>query len=251
MKKFIWIEKDYNNRSLNNLAKNITEYNTAMLLNRGFEVEYETKVSADDDHAVVGTLFANSPLSAYTVEDLEVINMLSDFNIYFKHNTEDLFDIGEHKGTYDCLVSLAAGDISTKLPDHIGGVDNHYIVDISSTAIKNSNKYFKNFFEKEVTNFQQLDFFNTANVKDFLSNISGTKGLFIVSNCFCYAPTSLFYDTEVRLKKQNEFINLLVDDKIDWYVDIVTADGATFRNIAARDLLDYKMTNKLKVLPWI
>jgi hypothetical protein len=251
MEKFIWIEKDYKNRSLNNLAKNITEYNTSMLINRGFEVNYGSKSLTNTEHAVVGTLFVMTPLSNYTVEDLEVLNMLSDYNIYFKYNTEDLVNVREHKGTYDCLVSLAAGDISTKLPDHIGGVKNHYIVDISSTAIKKSNEYFRNFFETEVTDYQQLDFFNIENVKEFLSKIDGTKGLFVVSNCFCYAPTSLFYDTEVRLRKQNEFIELLANDKIDWYVDIVTADGVTFRNVSAKTLLNHTMTDKLKVLPWI
>ncbi len=247
MKQFTWIRKDYGNRSLNELSKNITEYNTAMLFNRGYQV-YFSDAGGD---AVEGTLFVNTPMSYLTVENLEVINFLSDHDVYFKHNTEDMPDVGIHKGTFDCLVSLASGDISFKLPQHIGLIGNHYIVDISSVAIKESINYFNEFFIKEKSNFEQLDFFNLDNVRQFLKKVRGTKGLMIISNCFCYAPTSLYYDTELRLKKQNQLIELLVNDRIDWYVDIVTADGISYRTVPAIELLNKSIDKQMRVIPWI
>lgn len=251
MDNFTWIYKDYQNRSLNNLAQNITEYHTSMLLNQGVEVNFSYDCNINNNSAVMGSLFTQDKFYQYTVEDLEVVNMLADYNIYFKMNNEDLVDVGYHRGTYDCLVSLAAGDILAKLPNHIGLTGNHYIVDISATAIRCSNNYFKEIFEKEITDHQQLDFFNIQDVKNFLDKVTGSKGLFIVSNCFCYAPTSLWYDTNLRLKKQNEFINLLANHHIDWYLDIVTADGRSYRNVQAKELINLKITDKLKVLPWI
>lgn len=248
---FTWVVKDYNNRSLNNLSKNITEYNTTMLLNKGFNVQFADSVPTKGKYAAYGTLFADTPIDYYTVEDIKVVNFLSEHDVYFKHNTEEIIEIGSHKGTYDCLVSLAAGNSPVKLINQIGEVKKHYIVDISTTAIKETTQYFNEFFIKEKTEFEQLDFFNLDNVKQFLSKINGSKGLIIISNCFCYAPTSLLYDTKLRLKHQNALMELLANDKIEWYVDILTADGITYRNILAKDLVNQKIDKRLNIIPWI
>ncbi len=251
MDTFTWINKDYGNRSLNNLSKNITEYNTAMLLNRGYAVEFSDTVPLEGNCAVEGTLFVNTPFDHFTVENLEVVNFLADHDVYFKHNTEDIIEVGDHKGTYDCLVSLAAGNSPVKLIDQIGDVKNHYIVDISTTAIKETNNFFSEFFIKGRTQFEQLDFFNLENVQKFLSKVYGKKGLMIISNCFCYAPTSLLYDTHLRLHHQNQLMNLLANDKTEWYVDLVTADGLTYRNVLAKDLVNQTIHKRMSVIPWI
>jgi hypothetical protein len=251
MNTFTWIHKTYNNRSLDNLSKNITEYNTIMLLNRGFNVEFSDTIPTNGKYSVEGTLFVDTPLDYYTVEHLGVVNFLSDHNVYFKHNTEDLIDVGAHKDSYNCLVSLAAGTSPVDLLERVGKVERHYIVDISTTAIKETNSYFNEFFVKERTEFSQLDFFNLENVKQFLETVEGKKGLIIISNCFCYAPTSLLYDTKLRLEKQNELMQLLATDKIEWYVDILTADGLTYRNVLARDLINQQLDKRLEIIPWI
>lgn len=250
-KTFTWVPKDYNNRSLDNLSKNITEYNTTMLIANGFGVQFGEHSLIEGKHAVYGTLFVNTPIDYYTVEDLKVVNFLSEHNVYFKHNTEEVLDVGYHKDTYDCLVSLAAGNSPVKLIDQIGEISKHYIVDISTTAIKETNFYFSEFFVKEKTEFEQLDFFNLDNVQKFLNKVEGSKGLIIISNCFCYAPTSLLYDTKLRLKHQNALMELLAADKIEWYVDILTADGITYRNILAKNLVNQKIDVRLNIIPWI
>jgi hypothetical protein len=251
MNTFTWIHKNYDNRSLNNLSKNITEYNTTMLLNRGFKVDFSNIIPKIGKYAVEGTLFVDTPLDYYTVEDIGVVNFLSDHNVYFKHNTEEIIDVGSHKGTYDCLVSLAAGTSPIDLAECIGPVNKHYIVDISTTAIKETNSYFNEFFVKERTQFTQLDFFNLDNVEQFLKTVEGKKGLIIISNCFCYAPTSLLYDTKLRLEQQNKLMQMLANDKIEWYVDILTADGLTYRNVLAKDLIDQQLDKRLEIIPWI
>lgn len=249
--KFTWVSKDYGNRSLDNLSKNITEYNTTMLLTKGFDIQFADSAPVEGKHAVYGTLFVDTPIDHYTVKDIKVVNFLSEHNVYFKHNTEEIIDVGHHKGTYDCLVSLAAGASPIELIDRIDPIKKHYIVDISTTAIKETNSYFKELFIKEKTEFEQLDFFNLDNVKQFLSKLEGSKGLIIISNCFCYAPTSLLYDTKLRLKHQNDLMDVLANDKIEWYVDILTADGITHRNVLAKDLVNQSMNKQLNIIPWI
>ena len=150
---FTWVPKDYNNRSLDNLSKNITEYNTTMLLTKGFNVQFADCVPKEGKHAVYGTLFVDTPIDYYTVEDIHVVNFLSEHNVYFKHNTEDIINVGHHKGTYDCLVSLAAGASPIELLNEVNPIKKHYIVDISTTAIKETTSYFNELFVKEKTEF--------------------------------------------------------------------------------------------------
>jgi hypothetical protein len=46
-------------------------------------------------------------------------------------------------------------------------------------------------------------------------------------------------------------MELLANDKIEWYVDILTADGITYRNILAKDLVNQKIDKRLNIIPWI
>ena len=58
------------------------------------------------------------------------------------------------------------------------------------------------------------------------------------------------FDAKVRLKKQNELISLLAQDKIKWYVDMITVNG-TYVQTLASELVDMTLDDKFKVLPWI
>jgi hypothetical protein len=56
----------------------------------------------------------------------------------------------------------------------------------------------------------KLDIFNEVAVDNFLSKCEGTRGFFVISNCFMYIVNSLIYDVNLRLKIQNQFIKQLV-----------------------------------------
>lgn len=224
---------------------NIAEYNTAILLGQNSSIEYSHNTGVE-----IGKLFLNNGAPDWTVENTEVINFISDHNIYFKQNTEVEID-NIKNSEFDCLVTLASGNSFYSIPDKIGFQGHHYVVDISPTAIKESNKILDSLFVKYKSEFYQLDFFNIDNVKKFLQNVKGTKGLLILSNCFCYMPTALIYDTEARLDKQNEMLEVLANDKIDWHVDIMSATGKTYRNVSVKQLLNEPMPDDFKVLPWI
>ena len=58
------------------------------------------------------------------------------------------------------------------------------------------------------------------------------------------------FDAKARLKKQNELISLLAQDKIKWYVDMVTVNGTHIQTLAS-ELVDMPLDDKFKVLPWI
>jgi len=250
-KSFLWKKRDYNNRSLNSLSKNITEYNTAELFYNKYKVFYEHSPYNDCLSADEGTILPLTELDYYTVADIEVTNFLSDYNIYMNQNTEPLISgIDEFIGKFDCLVTTASGNLPELLPDKIGLKGNHYIVDISSEAIKQSHKHFS-MLEKEVTKWEQLDFFNTKNVVDFLKTVNGNVGLFMVSNSFCYIQTSLLYDIKLRLQYQNNFIHALINDKIEWFVDIMTVNGQYFKCVPAVELANYQLSKDFMVLPWI
>jgi hypothetical protein len=247
-REFFWIHRDYNNRSLNQLAQSVTEYNTALLLNKGYDVAY--CYNTPDDHlesAEIGTLFPNTE-SALTVEAVYAVNDIFNFNLYFSQNTEDRISVpDEHLNTFDCLVSLAAGNKIENNPIDIGLTSsNHYVIDISPTAIHKSNEIYKH-----ISSYTQVDIFNTDALKQFLSSCKGTKGFFVASNCFLYMVNSLIYDVKLRLKMQNQFIEILANDKIDWYVEIDSADGKFFNCARAKDICNKELNEKFKALPWI
>jgi hypothetical protein len=230
------------------MAKSITEYNTAFLLNKWYEVFYcANGAESHLEQAEVGSLFPTTDLD-YTVKDIHIVNDIFNFNAYFTKNTEDRIQVpGEHYKTFDCLVSLAAGDKVDKNPIDIGLLeDNHYVVDISPTAIHKSMGIYK-----EISSYTQLDIFNDYELKKFLSTCKGTKGFFVVSNCFLYCVSALIYDVKLRLEMQNKFIEILANDKIDWYVEMDSADGEFFDCVRAKDIQNKKLDKRFKALPWI
>ena len=241
--KICWLAKDYQNDSLNTLAKRVTEFHTAMLLNDNFDVEYSCEKTTDTQ-IEIGKLFLDKE---YTVNDLHVVNDILNFNVYYDQNTEVSTVVNtQHYGTFDCLVSLAAGNKPNDTPKNIGlTTNNHYIIDISPTAIHKSFG-----IHKDISSFTQLDIFNIQAVKEFLASCSGTKGLFVVSNCFVYYPSCLIYDVKLRLQAQEQFINALANDKIDWYVEMVAADGTGYGCVNAKDVRS-NLDTRFGVLPWI
>jgi hypothetical protein len=146
MKKFYWIHKDYQNESLNNLARRMVEYNTADLLSNGYEVFYTDTIPTDgSEYEYAGKLAVGNFSIDYSVADIPVINDMFNYHLYFPTNTQDPLRIpADVKGTFDCLVSLAAGNMIETTPIDIGlqGA-NHYVIDISPTAIHKSMGLYK------------------------------------------------------------------------------------------------------------
>ena len=244
MKKFCWLSKDYHNNGINELAKRLTEYQTADLLGSGYTDILYSDVPIDPaiKQETIGKLLLD-----YTVADSHIVNDIFNFNLYFTKNTESQIDCGSHRGSFDCLVSLASGNMIETNPIDVGlTTHNHYVIDISPTAIHKSALIYK-----EISEFTQLDIFNITAVKEFLSTCHGTKGFFVVSNCFCYIVSSLIHDVKLRLEMQNKFIDILANDKIDWYVKMLSADGKFYECIQAKKIVNQQLDERFKVLPWI
>jgi hypothetical protein len=247
MEKIYLIEKDYQNESLNNLARRLAEYHLAELSLEGIDVQYSTSIPSDNSRFIeIGKLSQREEVP-FTVNDLHIINDIFNYNLYFENNNDPVLSVGEHRGTFDCLVSLAAGKMVESNPDSIGLTGNHYIIDISPTAIHVSMGIYKNINAL----YSQVDIFNKQSVKEFLATCEGSKGFFVISNCFMYIVNSLLYDVKLRLKMQNELIDILANDKIDWYVFINTADGISYPCVSAKELQNKKLDNRFKILPWI
>lgn len=243
-KRFFWLPKDYGNRSLNEIAKSLAEYNTAQLFLKGYEVHFSNEKIENVWQAEIGDLFLNGDMS---VADLHLVNDIINLNVYFSKNNEDRVSISNDlKGTFDCLVSLAAGSKIETNPIDIDLKGTHYVIDVSPTALHKSFELYR-----DVTSYTQLDIFNKEAVKEFLSSCVGTKGFFTVSNCFLYIANSLIYDVKSRLEAQNKFIEILANDKIDWYVEIVTADGLFYNCVSAREIVNKELDKRFGVLPWI
>lgn len=254
MKKFYWVDKDYQNNSLNNLARNLTEYYTADLLSQGYEVEYSVEVPTDEsEYQPIGKLGINSKAYKkgfdYCVSDVHIINSIVNYNLYFKNNTEDKLIIPEKlKGTFDCLISLASGDMIETNPIELKFLgNNHHVIDISPTAIHQS----MGIYRESVSSFKQVDLFNKLAIKNFINECQGTRGFFVVSNCFFYIISSLLYDVQMRLKMQNNLIEILANDKIEWYVSIYTADGEHHHCVEASKLVDKSLDERFYIFPWI
>ena len=253
MKKFHWVEKDYQNDSLNSLARNLTEYYTADLLLQEYEVYYSKTVVEDAECQPIGKLGISARAFDngfdYSVLDTHIINSIVNYNLYFEKNTEERLIIPkELVGTFDCLVSLAAGNMIETAPIDTGLVgNNHYAIDISPTAIHKSMGLYK----EEMVGFTQVDLFNISAVKTFLATCKGTSGFFVLSNCFFYIVSSLIYNVQLRLQMQNALLEVLAADKIVWHVSIYTADGTYYPCIKASELLNKQLDNRFYVLPWI
>jgi hypothetical protein len=254
MKKFYWIEKDYQNNSLNNLARNLTEYYTADLLSQEYDVCYSQVAPTDNSqYYPIGKLGISSKAFEknfdFHVSDTHIINSIVNYNLYFKNNTEEQLSIPVNlKGTFDCLVSLASGNMVETNPNDIGlQGHNHYVIDISPTAIHQTMGLYRDSASK----FTTLDLFDITAVKKFISECQGTRGFFVISNCFFYIISSLIYDVQLRLKMQNELIEILANDKIEWYVSIYTADGIHHRCISASELINQSLDERFYIFPWI
>jgi hypothetical protein len=229
MNKITWKHIDYNNDSLNSIARNIAEYHTAHAL----KVKYSTTKGVP-----LGTIFLDDK---HTVENISVLNSILNYNVYFKKNTEvPLKTIIDP----DCVVALASGDTPSQLL-----AKHTYVIDISPMALeKTKEKY--NIDVANSYNYNQVDLFDILAVKKFLKKCQGNVGLFCLSNVFLYFPNCVMFDAKARLKKQNELISLLAQDKIKWYVDMVTVNGTYIQTLAS-ELVDMTLDDKFKELPWI
>lgn len=229
MDKLTWKHIDYNNNSLNSIARNIAEYHTAHAL----KVKYSTTKGVP-----LGTIFLDDK---HTVENTSVLNSILNYNVYFKKNTEVPL-----KTTFDpdCIVALASGDTPSQL-----STKHTYVIDISPKALEATKEKY-NIDVAKSYNYDQVDLFDIPAVKTFLTKCQGNVGLFCLSNVFLYFPNCVMFDAKVRLKKQNELISLLAQDKIKWYVDMITVNG-TYVQTLASELVDMTLDDKFKVLPWI
>jgi len=229
MNKITWKHIDYNNDSLNSIARNIAEYHTAHAL----KVKYSTTKGVP-----LGTIFLDDK---HTVENISVLNSILNYNVYFKKNTEvplkTIFNP-------DCIVALASGDTPSQL-----SAKHTYVIDISPKALEATKEKY-NIDVAKSYNYDQVDLFDIPAVKTFLTKCQGNVGLFCLSNVFLYFPNCVMFDAKVRLKKQNELISLLAQDKIKWYVDMITVNG-TYVQTLASELVDMTLDDKFKVLPWI
>jgi hypothetical protein len=127
--------------------------------------------------------------------------------------------------------------------------ENHYVIDISPTALHKMLGL--NLYKETREQFINLDIFNKHAVDEFLNNCKGTRGFFAISNCFMYIVNSLIYDVNIRLKIQNTLIERLASDKIEWYVTINSADGIFYPCVKASDIVNKKLDNRFGVFPWI
>ena len=242
---FYLVEKDYGNESLNNMARRVAEYNLAELTKDNHRVYYtNTEPTDGSKFQELGQIVSQLP---YTVKDVHIVNDIFNYNLYFEKNTEFRLSVGDNFGTFDCLVSLASGTAPENNPKDVGLKGNHYVVDISPTALHKTLGLYKHIR----ADFKQLDIFNLDSVKEFLSSCEGTKGMFVVSNCFMYIVNSLLYDVNLRLQIQNKFIDVLANDKIEWYVSMVGADGTNYDCARAKDITNKTIDKRFGVLPWI
>jgi hypothetical protein len=163
--------------------------------------------------------------------------------VYFKINTEDELKLDRSIEGLDVVVSLAAGELTDNALKKL----TRYVIDISPMAIEKS----KQFLDVPESNFYQLDIFDIVKVQSFLRSITGTIGIFNVSNCFLYIPNCLLFDVQFRIAKQNQFINCLKNDTRTWYVNMVSATGEHYNNVNVKDIPEIKITDQFKVLPWI
>lgn len=237
-KDFYWIHKDYANASLNNIAQRLVEYHSAFMIN-DFNIHYVFENDSYEHYATVGTIFLDEE---YTVENLEIINSLMNYNVYFKRNTEDPIDYPTDKNL-DFIVSLAAGDLKNSKFEQL----NRYIIDISPMALEKS----KSFLEVPTSNFFQIDLFNTLQLEKFINTVDGNRGMLYVSNCFLYIPNCILFDIHVRLAKINDMLDVLRKDSKTWYINLVTPNGDHLNNVCVNSISKIKLNDEFRKLPWI
>jgi len=275
--KFGWVINSIDNRSIENLCFNLTEYVTAELLSQNIKVEiFKSKQDAIDNNvnmfAEIGTLFSDSiydQLNKDTIafdintseflifdqynilKNLHRINEAVDHRNFFVENTEEFENTYIDKGIiYDCCVCSAAGDTPNKILNSVNLKPESiiYVVDINSQALELAKTKIKNLSQFR---FVHIDLFDTDRVKEFLKSVTSKNNLWFVSNIFNYVNTSLIYNYDLRFHKQQEFINLLASENTDWDISIYTTDCRGFQNTPSRQLSELKSTIDLKILPWV
>ncbi len=234
---FYWIHRDYGSPSLNNIAQRLVEYHTALLFSN-YNVHYTDKNKNYKNFAEVGTIFLDY---AYNVTDVHVINSLMNYNVYFKNATENVEPVDE--SNLDFVVTLASKDLLLPYTNKV----KQYIVDISPLALEKT----KSFLETPQSQYHQLDIFNIDAVNEFLKTIEGNCGYFDLSNCFLYMPSSILYDVELRVKKQNEFLNCLRNDSRIWYISMKSANGNYYYNKNVKDICNEDVDSRFRTLPWL
>jgi hypothetical protein len=239
-KKFYWIHKDYNNASLNQIAQRLVEYHTSELL-ENFDVKYTYENKRYKNSAVVGTIFLDD---TYSVNDQHIINSIMNYNVYFKQKTEDFKKLSDRTIQHlDFIVSLASGTLQKECLERL----NNYVIDISPTAIEKTREY----LDIPESNYYQLDLFNIEKVEQFLKSIDGKIGFIDISNCFCYLPSSILFDIDLRINKLNQFLKCLQQDSRIWYINLTTPNGDQYSNVNVKDIPEIKIDDRFKVLPWI
>lgn len=238
-KDFYWIHKDYNNSSLNNIARRLVEYHTANLIQE-YNVHYVYDYQDYENFSEVGRIFLDED---YTVKDTHIINSLVNYNVYFKVNTEEDIKLCESITDLDFIVSLAAGDLKDSKLLKL----KRYIIDISPRAIKKS----KEFLDVPQSSFYQVDVFDDNQLSEFLKQIKEQTGLMYVSNCFLYIPNCILFDIQHRIEKQNQFLSCLRNDSRTWYVNMISANGDHFYNLNVDNIPEIVLDNRFGVLPWI
>jgi hypothetical protein len=275
---FGWIDRGGDNRSLNNICLNITEYTTVELLNRGIDVRYYRSISdaiADsvNFYAYIGTLFdvkiyKDSNLNQLNVNTSEYC-MIDQDNIYdniprinsalmhtdyFQTNTEQFdWTYEPTADVFDFCVCSAAGDTAIKVAQNVNLSSEAviYVVDISSVSLMKCEELLQsNGCSMDKFKFISLDLFNLTQISEFLKQFKSGKGLWFASNIFNYLTTSLIYNYQLRLRIQQDFIKLLVNQPATWFVSMFNVNSVLIKNKSASSLLVCNPIN-LKVLPWL
>lgn len=219
------------------------------------------------------------------VEKISFINSLLNSQRHFIGNTENLNDFCNLDKKYNIIVCTAGGVTPLKIPAdfHIDKDTTIVVADYSLISLNMSKKIIEEWDTKEDLNqfvnkhklidndilyfgkhdyhgklkkhskykFVYVDLFDIDSVKKCLNSLEGTNGLWLASNIFNYITTSMLYDVQLRHEIQQQFINLLANDKINWDIGLNTAGSGAFKNESAKTLSDIKIYEGLKVLPWV
>lgn len=269
--KFGWLHRPTGN-SLESIGRNVTEYVTIELMAAGIDVQYfytkEEILNSDlNFYATAGTLWHDE---LYTIlkQDTKQLNvndsghvLINGNNLYnfiplinwglshqyiFDDNTENFKDTFEDRGDiFDCCICSAGGSTANLITKNVRLSPDAkiFIVDISKVSLDKCRERLGDNFE-----FILLDLFDITAVEKFVQNISCNKALWFASNIFNYINTSMIYDTEIRRKKQNDFINILSKQSVDWYVSLHTADAESIKNKSVKELK--LLERSLTILPW-
>jgi hypothetical protein len=301
-KKFRWIHREPIYPSINILSKNLTEFITSFLIDKGFKIEYSYEKIHDDAYInYVGSLFnfnllsslekdltkTQSILDVSNIHGISDVNKITNLQVHFFKNTENLLIPEEIKGKFDCCICSAAGLNPLTIPNMLDMPNGSkvYVVDISAISIEISKKIIENWKNglevdinqlshhrksmiedidndvfkninniKKINNiefeFKVLDIFDIEAVKSFVKEINKNKIFWSVTNCFNYLPTAILYDIKTRFALQKEFFNVLYASNKNFYIDCTLADANYYQTNNIKKLLDLEIDKRFEVLPW-